>query len=42
MKDFYQSPEMDVILFEAEDIIITSSIADKVGEDIEDGWGILQ
>ncbi len=33
---------MDVFLFEAEDIIATSSIADKVGEDTEDGWGSLQ
>ena len=42
MKAFYQPPEMDVILFDTEDIIATSSIADKVGKDTEDGWGILQ
>lgn len=42
MKALYQTPEMDVIHFEVEDIIATSSIADKVGEDTEDGWGVLQ
>jgi hypothetical protein len=42
MKTFYQEPEMDVIAFAAEDVITTSgTIADKVGEDTEEGWGDL-
>jgi hypothetical protein len=43
MKTFYQEPEMELIAFAAEDVITTSgTIADKVGEDTEEGWGGLQ
>lgn len=42
MKNFYENPEMEIVLFSVEDVIATSAgISDRVGED-NGGFGSLQ
>lgn len=41
MKNFYENPEMEIVLFSAEDVIATSAFSDKVTEDGMENMGGL-
>lgn len=38
MKTFYENPELEIVRFEIEDVITTSSMGDD-GANEEGGWG---